>query len=123
MESTISSILWREHEHQLFEQVEPHQRQGSGGKKSLRELLEGYITCDDENKKNQDAGKKSLRELLEGYITRDDENKKNQEDEIKDTSDAIKGLKIQLQELSKQSEEANQVSPLKEEVIILEEQR
>src|ERR1044072_564220 len=111
-----------EYEHQPLVQEEPHQRQGSGGKKSLRELLEGYITRDDENKKNQEAGKKSLRELLEGYITRDDENKKNQEAEIKDTSDAIKGLEIQLQELSKQIEEANQVSPLKEEVIILEEQ-
>src|ERR1044072_3964513 len=69
-----------EQEHQPFVQEEPHQRQGSRGKKSLRELLEAYLTRDDENRKNQEA-------------------------EIKDTSDTNKGLEIQLQKLSKESEE------------------
>src|ERR1044072_9513265 len=44
-----------EYEHQPLVQEEPHQRQGSGGKKGLWELLEGYITRDDGKKKNQEA--------------------------------------------------------------------
>ena len=38
-----------EHEHQSLEQEEPHRGQGSGGKKSLEELLEGFIARSEDN--------------------------------------------------------------------------
>src|ERR1044072_7895595 len=48
-----------EHEHQPLEQEEPHQGQG-GGKKSLEELLEGFMTRTENNYKNQEAAINNL---------------------------------------------------------------
>src|ERR1044072_6831278 len=64
-----------EYEHQPFVQEEPHQRQGSGGKKSLREILEGYLTREDENKKIQEATK-SIEEMFEEFMIRTEDNLK-----------------------------------------------
>src|ERR1044072_64411 len=38
-----SHQYYGEHEHQPLEEEEPHQRQGSGGKKSLEEMLESFM--------------------------------------------------------------------------------
>src|ERR1044072_8014384 len=85
-----------EHEHQPLEQEEPHQ--GHGG------------------------GKKSLEELLEGFITRIDNNYKNQEDIIKNQGAAIKSLEIRLQEISRQLMEESHSSSQNDMVMSIEEQ-
>ena len=85
-----------EHEHQPLEQEEPQQ--------GLR------------------SGKKSLEELLEGFMARTESNYKTQEAIIKNQGAAIRNLEAQLQKLSRQIMEEYQSSPLSEEFISLEEQ-
>ena len=93
-----------EYEHQPLVQEEPHQRQGSGGKKSLEELLEGFITRWDNNHKNQEA-------VINA-----------QEAVLKNNGAAIKSLEIQVQEISRQLMEESQSSSQNDMVISLEEQ-
>src|ERR1044072_6931441 len=85
------------HEQQLLEQDEPHQRQGSNGKKSIEELLESFLVQQENINKRQDAA-------------------------FNNNEVALRNLETQIQELSMLFEESNQVSPLREEVISLEEQ-
>src|ERR1044072_5143303 len=49
-----------EHKQQPLEQDEPHQRQGSSGKKSIEELLESFLVQQEITNKIQDAAMRNL---------------------------------------------------------------
>jgi hypothetical protein len=52
--------FYGEYEHQPLEQDEPHQRQGSSGKKSIEELLESFLVQQEITNKRQDAAMRNL---------------------------------------------------------------
>src|ERR1044072_625447 len=54
-----------EHEHQPLEEEEPHQRQGSGGKKSLEEMLESFMARQEETTRNNWAAIRNLETQLQ----------------------------------------------------------
>src|ERR1044072_8171977 len=54
-----------EHEHQPLEKEEPHRGQGSGGKKSLEEMLESFMARQEETTRNNWAAIRNLETQLQ----------------------------------------------------------
>src|ERR1044072_2243346 len=54
-----------DHEHQPLEEEEPHQRQGSGGKKSLEEMLESFMARHEETRRNNRTAIRNLETQLQ----------------------------------------------------------
>src|ERR1044072_6799849 len=84
-----------EHEQQPLEQDEPHQRQGSSGKKSIEEMLESFLVQQESINKRQEAI-------------------------FNNNWAAIRNLETQIQKLSRQLTEEYQTSPISEVAISLE---